>query len=437
MDRQRLLILGIIGAGILFVWGIFWRYRLRTHATPTESEEQKPPIEAHAVAEDSAASWTVVSWTVASTWTDDTPSVPEVLTAVTLLLPPFVDQRAVEKTLTQMGSEYGVPTQRRVSDSLESYYKALITIGKKWSGIDIAIVPSDLRDIYASWWYHIPFQESLAPLYHPLLQSYIDSPQATYLPLWLDPAITVYHNALFLNQPTLTLSTLQAALLTAPQQRAVPISIGLSEEMLTWIREPYFGFEDTLSLFLTQAKKQQQARFFDYFLNSSWWDYGQLLTEIDICQKQYPTSSFLWCTTQRQSLGVWFGRMSDSTMWQLSGYTITHLPIQIKDYPIKSRWVMLNKSSPQLKSALQWTKWLLTIQHRDSVSLWAPTLLQADTRALQNQLIDTDFALWQTYLDKALLHTWVQSWSHQSLLQDPLMQKVIQWSYNLELYITK
>lgn len=143
------------------------------------------------------------------------------------MFPPFVTSDAVASTLAQIAQDYQVEAQRRISDSLESYYKALTTIGKKGSGIDIALVPTDLRSVYESRGYHIPFQDSLATLYHPLFQTLVDDKDATFLPVRIDPAITVYAHELFLSQPQLTLSTLQAALLTAPKEWEVPMSIGL------------------------------------------------------------------------------------------------------------------------------------------------------------------------------------------------------------------
>lgn len=432
MERRRIILIWMICAVTLFVGGIFWRYWLRTNTSPTETTLPNPTQE-HAVA---PLTWSTPPQDLENppaSWSENPlqETQPQVYTAVTLLFPPFITSEAVASALDQLQQTYHIETQRRVSDSLESYYKALTTIGKKGSGIDIALVPTDLRPLYETRGYHIPFQDSLASLYHPLFQPFVDATDATFLPLRIDPAITIYANELFLSQPQLTLSTLQAALLTSPKTWEVPMSIGLdtnTRPILSWSKEPYFGFGDMLSLFITQAKRTQKEHFLSFFINSSWWDYRQLLTAWEDCNEQ---DSFVSCVVAKGHLGVWFSWMSDAnTMLHASWYTTTHFPTPLQDYPVKGRWFVINKQSPRLKSALQRSKGLLTLQHTDWLGAWAPHLLQADYATLQMQFSDHDYASWQPYLTKTHLITW-----SNSLANDLLLHKVVQGTYNGELYL--
>ena len=56
-----------------------------------------------------------------------------------------------------------------------------------------------------------------------------------------------------------------------------------------------------LSLFISQAKRTQKEHFLSFFIDSSWRDYGQLLTEIDNCEG---VISFLSCVVANGHLGV-------------------------------------------------------------------------------------------------------------------------------------
>lgn len=438
MDRRRIIILiSLLFAGVLFVGGLFWRiWKLRQPTQPLPQE--------HAVAQETGSTEPLEEQEQAQQpATGDTPSWietnVEVYTAVTILFPPFVQQTAIEQTLKQIEQEYQVKTQWRMSDSMENYYKALITIGKKWSGIDIAIVPSDLWSLFDWWGYHIPFKESLARLYHPLFQKWVDNTEATFLPLWLDPAVTLYDNELFFSQPDLTLSTLQAALLTASKEWQIPLSIGLdvtSWPVLSWTHEPYFGFWDMLYLFIQQAKNTQQERFLDFFIGSTWWNYEKLLTDVDRCWQIYPHLSFLACTTQEHQLGAWFTWMSESSFIKnMSWYSITHFPTPTQDYPVKGWSFVINKHSPQINSALQWAKGMLILQHSSQLWSWAPHLLEAEYATLQTQLIDQDFAPWQAYISKTTLYNSDQP--QVNLADDLLLKKVVWGSYNLGLYVQK
>ncbi len=432
MERRRIILIWMLGAVTLFVGGIFWRYWLWTNDS---TQEPQPVAEEHTVAPQTGSTEQGEQEIDTETWTESTQKTiqPEVYTAITLLFPPFVTSDAVASTLAQIAQDYQVEAQRRISDSLESYYKALTTIGKKGSGIDIALVPTDLRTLYETRGYHIPFQDSLSTLYHPLFQNLVDDTNATFLPVRIDPSITIYANELFLSQPQLTLSTLQAALLTSSKEWEVPMSIGLDATtwpVLSWSSEPYFGFGDMLSLFISQAKRTQKEHFLSFFIDSSWRDYGQLLTEIDNCEG---VLSFLSCVVANGHLGVWFSWMSDSaSIIQASWYTITHFPTPLQDYPVKGRWFIVNKQSPHLKSALQRTKGILTLQHTNWLSAWAPHLLQADYVSLQTQFADQDYASRQPYLTKTQLST-----GSNSLENDLLLHKVIQGTYNTEVYLQK
>lgn len=75
---------------------------------------------------------------------------------------------------------------------------------------------------------------------------------------------------------------------------------------------------------------------------------------------------------------------------------------------------------------------MLTLQHTNGLGTWAPHLLQADYATLQTQLADQDYASWQPYLTKTQLST-----GTHSLENDLLLHKVVQGTYNTEVYLQK
>ncbi|USN55598.1 MAG: hypothetical protein H6765_03250 [Candidatus Peribacteria bacterium] len=68
-----------------------------------------------------------------------------------MLVPPIVDLAAVQETSELISGAYGVPTQWKQLDTMESYKQILAIQLVKDQGIDIALVPTQWIDSFADW----------------------------------------------------------------------------------------------------------------------------------------------------------------------------------------------------------------------------------------------------------------------------------------------
>lgn len=411
--RRKLLIWAIIIAALILIgWWVVFVVSQISDTTPTSDQLQADINQ-----------WPISTWslslesghdTISSGNQDQvtTPETVKVFSPPSILLPPVFNLSALQQINKKILEEYGVVAKIEQSTSRADYRTKIDELLAGQQSYDIVMLPTDRINSFVGRGYDIPFSDSIETVFHPIFHPLLLDENISFIPVWIDPLVTYYHESYKPGRPPFTLSDLQR-ILNKPRRSFnsyIPLLFGISQSNLASLESslyPYPHYDRLLISYITLATQQRTTQLLSYFLDHPSWHpalldkFIQTLNQHDdachafpkLCILAYDRTDVLFgYQTDRYLLTRYFSHKQAS----ISSFKTTTIPRIDTNYPVTGRGWVLATDSPLRKSSIQWIRWWLNLLLAEEITS-PQTMLSAHNITFDRQLVQEEYA----YLRKA------------------------------------
>lgn len=457
-QTQKKILLFVVA--VIIVWFVFAIYSILFSTPSWNTNSWQNFLSGLWIQTGTINSWTLISWNILSSTNQTENSTPAQKTLLTIALPSTIWNNRVQLQRIPLREKFNTILQTKRFET-EAEYKNFLENGFEWTGkeIDIAIVPYERLDFFSGQIYKIEFtttSPSIDSLFSSIFRESILASKGTFIPVGIDPLVTVHDKSTDLKSSEISFEQLLAfaQLFTIQKDKSIlPVLFGADKndiKLLESNQEWFPHYSQILYQFFKIAYQNNNTKLLSNLISLSSSANGprnytnykrtilQLTKENSSCES-YPQVCLFVFWKVKTVMSFLSDRENRSptfptALLSQSDLVIKNIPRNQASYPVRWRWFIINKNSKNLVQALNFINIYLK-QGADQKVSSQNYLLSPFIATLSIQQFEPRFSFLKKYISSFDLITTSPSVLHSFFTTTKALE-VLKWSYNISLFLT-
>ncbi len=437
MSKQKLVILSLIILWIIFIW---WWFLLASSLLWNNSSSLQntiitPPNQNKIDTSSPQENNIKENLDTIDNLSDET----EILTRekkwkITIALPPFIQKTDIQELTDKINTNEDTLIEVKIVtfNSIHSYKEEIKSNSQKY---DLILVPS-LRLKSFDETLSFPFQADIASIFHPNIWEIVTQFNQTWIPFSIDPFLTVSSSLIKTSDSNISRIDIEKHILKQVESETINLWYGISsfeKDFISTISHPLPWYLQTFEMILASSLETSSENFIFQLFNTPFWKLKDILEYASTSSSSACKEDVFICLRDEKKLDLLFTSLSK---FSLDTWYIYPLPDQFS-LTAQVRGFMSPNNTWNKEASLWWILWYL--QEWPTINNWLrKNTLPAFWSSLDRRLLESKFKEIKPFIQENSLSIPIGYTNNlETWLEKTPLKEVINWDYNMQLYIEK